>query len=73
MLELSSLAGWAAGALLAIAAVAFIRRAPAWPRQWRAGRTTPVLSIENASRLLLVALAVSAVAALLGIIGWLRG
>jgi hypothetical protein len=74
MLETSNMLGWLAAALLfaAVAAWLKLRRRPLLQRL--NGRATlKTEQIENASRLLVIALAVSGVAAIGAIAGWMFG
>jgi len=74
MLNTSSMLGWLAAALLfaAVAAWLKLRRGPPLPRP-NGSEAMKAEEIENASRLLVIALAVSVVAAVLAIAGSVFG
>jgi hypothetical protein len=74
MLNTSGMLGWLAAALLfaAVAAWLKLRRSPP-PRRLDGSEATKTDEAENASRLLVIALAVSAAAAVLAIAGSIFG
>ena len=74
MLNTPGMLGWMAAALLfaAIAAWLKLRRGPPLPRLNR-GTTLKTDELENASRLLVIALIVSVAAAVLAIASWMFG
>ena len=73
MASTSNLLGWLAAALLFAALAAWLKtRRGTWvPRPNRSAATR--LNVENASRLLVIALIVSAAAASLGVAAWMFG
>jgi hypothetical protein len=74
MIEISGMVGWVSAALLFAAIAAWLklgRRPPRQPLNVRATRDDG--RVEDASRLLVIAVACCAVAAVLAIAGWMFG